>query len=89
MKIFHNPETRQMIVAQGKQAFSVFLQADETPIKKVADLVTAYEADNANLSVCEEIILDNDGNLLPVEQGPPPDRSNDVTNSENGDDKTK
>jgi hypothetical protein len=88
MRIFHNTGTRQMIVTQGQQAFSVFLQADEVPAKKAEDLIAAYAADKANLSVCEDILLDNDGNPLPVEDGPTPDRSNDVTNPTKGDDKT-
>lgn len=85
MRIFYNPETRQQIIVMDDFACSIYLQSDETPAAKADEVLNAYRADKANVSTCPEIDLTVDMPKLPVEDGPKPDHSNDVTNSDNGD----
>jgi hypothetical protein len=88
MQIFHNAETRQMIVTIENQAFSVFLQADETPKKKAGLLLAAHDANPANISTCEEIDLTIGEPQLPVEDGPKEPTDDEILKPTNGDGKT-
>ena len=85
MRIFYNPETRQQIIVMDDFACAIYLQSNETPAAKADDVINAYQQDKANVSICQEIDLTVADPVLPVEDGPKPDRSNDVTNPTNGD----
>lgn len=76
MRIFYNPETRQQIIVMDDFACSIYLQSDETPDTKANEVVHSYRANKTNVSVCQEIILDDTGNLLPTEDGPKPEIHN-------------
>lgn len=88
MRIFYNPETRQQIIVMDNFACSIYLQSDETPAKKADELIAVHKADPANLSTCQEIILDDAGNLLPAEEGPKESTDDEILRPRNGDDKT-
>ena len=73
MKIYHNENTRQLIVTTAKFALSVYLQSDEAPEKKALELLEIYDKAPASLSTCPPIEHTTPAKLLPNEEGPQPE----------------
>lgn len=69
MRIFYNPDIRQLIVFENKYAFSVYLQSNEQPLEKAIELIDKYSEFPKDMSTCQEIEHDERGHLLPVEDG--------------------
>lgn len=85
MRIFYNPETRQQIIIMDDFACSIYLQSDETPAAKADEVINAYKEDKANVSTCQEIIINNAADPLPVEDGPEKEEPQHSTKPTNGD----